>query len=65
MNHKLYCVISGIIFVVVAVAHGGRVFYGWHLQVEDVVVPMWVSWFGVLMPIALSLWAFHIAMTRR
>ena len=65
MNHKVYCVISGIIFIVVAVSHAGRVVYGWHVQVEDVFIPMWVSWIGVLIPAVLSSWAFRIAMTKR
>ncbi len=58
MNFRAYCGVSAILFSVVALAHLTRLFYGWSVQVDDVVVPMFVSWIGSIVPGALALWGF-------
>ncbi len=46
MNVKIYCRISATIFTVVAIAHLSRLINGWAVQVDGLVIPMWVSVFG-------------------
>lgn len=48
MNVKTYCRISATIFTVVSIAHLGRLLAGWTLQVDGLIIPMWVSVFGVV-----------------
>ncbi|MCP5090220.1 MAG: hypothetical protein GY949_04780 [Gammaproteobacteria bacterium] len=60
MNHKSYCVISGVLFSLVALAHLLRIVYGVSLQVDDYVVPMFVSWIAFIVPGALAVWAFQL-----
>jgi hypothetical protein len=60
MEHKEYCVVSGILFTLVAVAHLLRILYGVSVQVEEYDVPMFVSWIGLILPGALAVWAFRI-----
>jgi len=61
MGHKNYCAVSGILFVVVALAHLLRIVYGMSVQVDDYLVPMVVSWIGFVVPAGLAFWAFRIS----
>lgn len=59
MTRKKYCVVSGVLFSLVALAHVLRLVYGVTVQVDEFVVPMFVSWVGFIVPAALSVWAFR------
>jgi len=59
MNQKAYCAVSATLFTIVALAHLTRLFNGWSVEVDVVVVPMSVSWFGFVVPGALAAWGFH------
>ena len=61
MGHKNYCIVSGVFFALVALAHLVRVVEGMTVQVEEYMVPMWVSWIATVVPAALALWAFRTA----
>ena len=61
MEHKTYCIVSGMLFALVALAHLLRVLYGMSVYVDDNAIPMWVSWIGTAVPAALAFWAFRIA----
>lgn len=61
MEHSRYCVISGLLFALVAVGHLLRVTNGWPAQVNGMAIPMWVSWLGTIGPAALAVWAFRIS----
>ena len=54
-----------MLFSLVAIAHLLRIVYGMSIQVDDVAVPMLVSWFGMIVPAALAIWAFRIAQGSR
>lgn len=61
MAHKNYCMVSGILFLLVALAHLLRLAFGLQVQIDEYSVPMFVSWFGFIVPAALSFWAFRTA----
>jgi len=61
MNVSRYCAISGLLFSLVAVGHLLRVVNDWPIQVDGMAVPMWLSWFGTIVPALLAAWAFRIA----
>ena len=60
MRHKNYCLISGILFGLVALAHLLRVVYGMPVLVADYDVPMVFSWLGFIVPASLAAWAFRL-----
>lgn len=60
MGHRNYCVVSGVLFSLVALAHLLRIIYGMSIQVEEYAVPMFVSWMGLILPAVLAFWAFRI-----
>jgi len=61
MTFRNYCVVSGALFSLVAIAHLLRIIYGMSIVVDAYNVPMIVSWFGLVVPAALAFWAFRIS----
>jgi lipopolysaccharide export LptBFGC system permease protein LptF len=59
MGHKQYCVISGAVFSLVALAHLIRMVYGMSVQIDEYAVPMSVSWVAFIVTAALAVWAFR------
>ncbi len=64
MDYKKYCVVSGGLFGLVALAHLLRILNGAPVQVDTMEIPMLVSWIGLVVPAGLALWAFRIARSR-
>lgn len=61
MGHKGYCVASGILFSLVALAHLSRIVFAVPVQVDEFDVPMFVSWVGLVVPTGLAFWAFRLS----
>lgn len=61
MSDKLYTVVSGVIFAVVATLQLLRAFNQWPVQLASWQIPVWVSWLAALVAGALAVWAFSIA----
>ena len=60
MKNKTYVVLSGIIFLAIAVLHGLRLYYGWEAVIGGVLVPLWVSWIAIVVAGALAYSAFQL-----
>ena len=37
---------------------GGRILLAWRIIIDETVIPLWISWVGVVIPGGLALWAF-------
>jgi len=61
MGLKEYCVVSGVLFSLVALAHLLRIVFGMPVQVDEFDVPMLVSWVGLIVPAGLAFWAFRLS----
>lgn len=48
MNQKLFSLVAGSIFLVVALAHALRLVFGWHVVLQGWTVPLWVSWIALV-----------------
>jgi hypothetical protein len=60
MTVKTYLLVSAALFALVAIFHLIRLLGHWSVQIGAVSVPFWGSWLGLLIGIALSLWAFRL-----
>ncbi len=56
MGAKSYCLVSALLFGLVAIAHLLRVIYRWPIAVEAWSIPLWISWVAVPVAVALSIW---------
>lgn len=61
MGHRAYCVASGVIFFLVALAHLLRIVYGFSIQVADFAVPMLGSWIGMIVAAGLAVWSLRVS----
>jgi len=58
MGNKPFTLIAALIFLVVAVLHVIRLVKHFHVVLGNHMIPMWVSWLGVIIPLILvwGLW---------
>ena len=47
MTPRIFCLIATAVFFLIALGHAIRFLFGWHVTVESVVVPVWISWIGL------------------
>lgn len=64
-SERVLLVIAGFIFLIVALVHLARLLFGWTLLLGTVLVPLWLSWAGVLVAGYLSYSSFHFARHKR
>jgi protein-S-isoprenylcysteine O-methyltransferase Ste14 len=46
---KPFSLVAAVILLVVAAAHLLRIVDGWQVTIADSLIPMWVSWLGMLL----------------
>jgi len=54
MNAKTYSTIVATVFFVVAIAHITRIVFGWDVVFAGALIPMWMSYIGVIIAGGLS-----------
>lgn len=54
MNQKTFCLVAGIIFLVIGFLHIARIIFGWEAMIEAWQVPMWLSWGAVVVGLYLG-----------
>ena len=62
MRERAYLILAGAVFSLVALAHLWRLFTSAPLVVDGVALPLWLSWFGVLITVYLAYTSFHIGL---
>lgn len=48
MDPKNYSLITGIIFLVIALLHAARIVYSWDATIGGWAVPLWLSWLALV-----------------
>ena len=59
---KTYFLVTGVIFLAIAVLHALRLVYGWEAVIGGWAVPMWFSWLGVVITLFLAFQGFRLRM---
>ena len=49
MTQRAFNTIAGTIFLLVAILHALRLLFSWHASIGSWIIPMWVSWVGVVL----------------
>ena len=57
---RAYLQTSGAVFGVIAVVHLLRLLWHWPIDLAGQLVPLWVSWLGLVLSGALSIWALRL-----
>jgi hypothetical protein len=58
MSERLYHIVSGLFFAIVALAHAFRVVVQAGVVVDTMTIPQWMSVAAAVATAALSVWAF-------
>lgn len=64
MNARTYCVVSAVVFAVVAVAHLWRAVQGTPVLIGGWPAPVAISWVAVVIAGGLALWGFRLTASR-
>jgi len=64
MTPRIFSLIAGIIFSLVALLHALRLLRGWHVVIGDLSVPVWVSWLGLAIAGCLAYQGFKLSRAR-
>jgi hypothetical protein len=57
---RAYLQISGLLFGLIAVGHLYRLLRHWPVDLAGHVVPLWISWLGLILAGGLSIWALRL-----
>jgi hypothetical protein len=49
-------VIAAIIFIIIAILQAIRYFYNLDVTINGTIIPMWVSLFGIAIPLIMAIW---------
>ena len=47
MTQRTFSLIAAAVFSLIALGHALRLLFGWHVTVENMVVPFWISGIGL------------------
>jgi hypothetical protein len=61
MSRKAYLLVAASIFSLVCLLHLARIVFGWPLVIGSWIVPMWLSWVGLIVSGALAYCGFSLA----
>ena len=63
MTQRIFSLITATVFSLIALLHAGRLLRGWSVTIESVVVPVWISWIGLVIAGYLAYQGFRLART--
>ena len=55
-----YALITALIFTIVAIMHGWRIYEGWTVQIGPHSISMTVSWVALVIAALLTIWGFAL-----
>jgi len=61
MTQRTFSFITATLFSLIALGHAVRLFYGWHVTIENLVVPIWISLMGLVITGYLAYEGFRLA----
>lgn len=47
MTQRTFCLMTAVLFSLIALLHAVRLLRGWQVTINGAVVPIWISWIGL------------------
>jgi len=63
MTPRIFSLSATAVFSLIALGHAIRLLFGWHITVENIVVPVWISWIGLVIATYLAYQGFRLSRT--
>ena len=61
MTQRTFSLITATLFSLIALGHALRLLRGWHVTIGDIVVPVWISWIGLVIAVYLAYQGFRLS----
>jgi hypothetical protein len=61
MTQRTFSLVTAGIFSLIALLHAVRLLRGWQLTIEGTIVPIWISWIGLVIAAYLAYEGFRLA----
>jgi len=61
MTQQIFSLVTAMLFSLIALLHAIRLARGWHVTIGDIVVPVWVSWIGLVIAAYLAYEGFLLS----
>jgi uncharacterized membrane protein len=61
MTQRTFSLVTAVLFLLIALLHAVRLLRGWQVTVEGTVVPIWISWIGLVIAAYLAYQGFRLA----
>jgi hypothetical protein len=61
MTQRIFSLVTAILFSLIALLHAARLVRGWHVTIGNIVVPVWVSWIGLVIAAYLAYEGFRLS----
>ena len=63
MTQRTFSLITSVLFFLVALLHAVRLLRGWQVTIEGAVMPVWISWIGLVIAAYLAYQGFLLSKT--
>jgi uncharacterized membrane protein len=63
MAQRTFSLITAVLFFLIALLHAVRLLRGWQVTIEGAVVPIWISWIGLVIAAYLAYQGFLLSKT--
>jgi hypothetical protein len=64
MTQRTFALITATLFSVIALLHAIRLLRAWQVAIDGAVVPVWISWIGLVIAGYLAYQGFKLARTK-
>jgi uncharacterized membrane protein len=61
MTQRTFSLVTAVLFFLIALLHAVRLLRGWQVTIEGAVVPIWISWIGLVIAVYLAYQGFRLA----
>lgn len=61
MTPRIFFLIAAGVFSLIALGHAIRLLLGWHVTIENMGVPVWISWIGLSVATYLAYQGFRLS----
>jgi hypothetical protein len=63
MTQRTFSLVTAVLFIWIALLHVIRLFLGWQVAIAGTVLPMWISWLGLVLAAFLAYEGLRLART--
>jgi hypothetical protein len=60
VDQRTYNIVTGALFLIIAVLHLLRVIFGWQARIGGLDIPLWASWLAILVSGGLAYCGFRL-----